>query len=320
MESGKSSGSEQGTEAARRVRKGPGGVSWHAPGPDSPPPSQATQRLLLPVDGSELAERVLNLARRLLKPHSGQGLATLLEVLPDPGNSGRKITLLAEGRKRLAAKAEALSAPGFALNSLVACGDPAEEILTSARITGARLIVMATHGHGGLQRVVRGSVAERVLRSSETPLLLCNPHELGGTPEAPFLRLLVPLDGSRQSASILPLVEELALTHGAEVVLLSVDPQPLEEGSERCAEVTTFLNLAATHLRERGVKEISLRVADGEPASRILQAVEETRADLVAMATHGRSGFSRLRFGSVAEEVLRKCVRPILLVRDPATC
>ena len=190
--------------------------------------------------------------------------------------------------------------------------------MTGARVTGARMIVMATHGHGGLTRVVRGSVAERVLRSCETPLLLCNPRELSAPGEAPFLRILVPLDGSRQSASILPVVEELALAHGSEVVLLSVDPKPLEEGSERCAEVTAFLNQAARHLQERGIQKLALRSAVGSPADRILSAVEETRADLVAMATHGRSGFSRLRFGSVAEEVLRKCVRPLLVVRDPA--
>ena len=307
----------QGRETRRMIRKDRG-ISWRDPAEDAPPTARATERLLLPVDGSELSERVLVLARRLLKPHGVQGLATLLEVLPDPGDSGRKISILAEGRKRLEAKAEELSGPAFTLRSLVNCGEPAEEIVTGARVTGARMIVMATHGHGGLTRVVRGSVAERVLRSCETPLLLCNPRELSAPGEAPFLRILVPLDGSRQSASILPVVEELALAHGSEVVLLSVDPKPLEEGSERCAEVTAFLNQAARHLQERGIQKLALRSAVGSPADRILSAVEETRADLVAMATHGRSGFSRLRFGSVAEEVLRKCVRPLLVVRDPA--
>jgi nucleotide-binding universal stress UspA family protein len=294
------------------------GVTWFDPSAGPRKPLTTTSRLLLPVDGTELSERVIALGRRLLEPHGEDGRGVLLHVVPPPSDSQKREHEVARARERLENRIRELPLSGPKLRAWVSVGDPAEEILRSAAATDSKLIVMASHGRQGIERLVRGSVAEEVLRTTRVPLLLCNPHELRLAEAAPFLRILVPLDGSERAAAILPLVEELAGIHGSEVVLLCVDPKPVEEGSSRECQVTAFLNHYARHLTERGVKNVSLRLSVGEPAPQILRAIEEARADLVAMTTHGRSGLARLRFGSVAEEVLRQCVTPLLVVREPS--
>lgn len=310
------------TDDSRSIRKDSIGVSWYDPSAEPAAPLTTTQRLLLPIDDSDdsdLSDRVLRLGGRLLKPHGAVGRGVVLHVLASPGDSSRREREVVTARNRLDDRIRDLGPQPFQLRSFVNVGgNPAEEILSTVRATDSRMIVMASHGRSGLERVVRGSVAEEVLRTAHVPLLLCNPHELRIGDDAPFLRILVPIDGSQGSAAILPLVEELAQMHGSEVVLLCVEPKALEQGTQRYGQVTGFLNVYARHLSERGVAKITLRSGIGDPAEQILHGIEETRADLVAMTTHGRSGFSRLRFGSVAEEVLRKCVIPLLVLREPS--
>lgn len=293
------------------------GVTWFDPSSKPRSEQTASSRLLLPVDDSELSQRVIGLGRRLLEPHGEVGRGVLLHVVAPPSDSQKRERMIVAARERLENEIRCLGRGPGTLRPWVSVGEPAEEILRSAAATDSKLIVMASHGRAGLQRVIRGSVAEEVLRRTTVPLLLCNPHELKLGDAAPFLRILVPLDGSERAAAVLPLVEELAAVHGSEVVLLCVDPKPVEPGSSREDQVTTFLNHYARHLQERGVAKVSLCSSVGEPAPQILAAIEETRADLVAMSTHGRSGLARLRFGSVAEQVLRQCLTPLLVVREP---
>mgnify|MGYP003654418090 CR=1 FL=1 len=304
-------------EGDRAIHRDSRGVTWYDPSAEARSPLTTTQRILLPIDDSELSRRVLGLGRRLLAPHGDQGRGVLLHVLSPPSDSRKRERAVVKAREQLGDRIQELGQQPFQLRSWVSVGNPAEEILRGAAATGSSLIVMASHGRAGLERVVRGSVAEEVLRTTRVPLLLCNPNELRLGEAAPFLRILVPLDGSQRAAAILPLVAELACLPRSEVVLLCVEPKPLEEGSERSQEVTVFLNRYAQHLTERGVKQVSLRSSAGDPARQILSAIEETRADLVAMTTHGRSGLARLRFGSVAEKVLRQCVTPLLVSREP---
>jgi nucleotide-binding universal stress UspA family protein len=289
-------------------------VTWHPPSSEPSP----TRSLLLPLDESEFSDRILLVAERLLTPHQGEGKAVIVHVVDPPRVSGHRERLVANARGRLEAQASTLRERGFSTSVLVSVGDPAERICGHAQEIGAGLIVMASHGRSGLARVMRGSVAEQVLRNATQPLLLCNPHALNMSKrDAPFLRILVPLDGSDLVEKILPLVEEIALTYGSEVVLLRVGDKALKPGSERHREIEIFLNGYAGRLERNGVKSIKIRSATGDPAQQIQLSIEQTRSDLVAITTHGRSGFSRLRFGSVAEEVVRSCPCPLLVVRDP---
>jgi len=142
-----------------------------------------------------------------------------------------------------------------------------------------------------------------------------------------YRRAIVPLDGSMVAEGIIPFLLEIAGPLDMEVVLLRVVvpiPPSVIEGSrhvelddieKRQEEAREYLNPIAAGLRSRGVR-VAVQVRRGEPTAEILAAARESGADLVAMTTHGRSGFGRLLFGSVAEAVLRQSAVPVFLMRQ----
>ncbi|MCI0342503.1 MAG: universal stress protein [Planctomycetales bacterium] len=270
------------------------------------------QKILVPLDGSELADRILEQVRPVLALERTE--TVLLSVVPEIETRAAREHL---ERMKLGLKAKGISA-----RVLVRWGDPAEGILRCARSLRPSLIAMATHGRSGPARWAMGSVAERVLRGTRQPVLLSNPAAVAG--EIKFAKVLVPLDGSKLSARILPLVEEIGKFPGSEVVLLHVvapgpgtvlgTPSPVPPRAEEGA--VAGLEAARAALEAAGVRART-RLETGAPAERILAAAEEERADLIAMTTHGRSGIGRWVYGSVAEKVLRHGRRPLLLVRPP---
>ena len=145
-----------------------------------------------------------------------------------------------------------------------------------------------------------------------------------------YERILVPLDGSEGAEAILPFAEQVAGPLDAEVVLLRVlEPaSPVELVASagvvtpdtftlRDMDAKRYLSEVERRLAKKGVR-VRTRVAFGLPADEILAAAKATSADLIAMATHGRSGFGRALFGSVAESVLRASPAPVLLIRTMA--
>lgn len=122
-------------------------------------------------------------------------------------------------------------------------------------------------------------------------------------------RVFVPLDGSKEAESVLPALMPLFRTRPAEVVLLGVSEGGWEEEAARAylAEVRRKLML-------EGIPPVS-RVEQGAPADTILEVAREERADLIAMATHGRSGLRRIFLGSVTEQVLRRTPLPMIVAR-----
>jgi nucleotide-binding universal stress UspA family protein len=134
-------------------------------------------------------------------------------------------------------------------------------------------------------------------------------------------RILVPLDGSTLAEAVLPVVERLARDHEAEVVLLEVlEGQRTREAElEAERQVGAYLERTVDRLRAHGLGRVCARIWYGDADQAIANAAARERADLVAMSTHGRSGLDRLRFGSVAEGVVRRAALPVLLVRGSAT-
>jgi nucleotide-binding universal stress UspA family protein len=201
-------------------------------------------------------------------------------------------------------------------------GEAAEQILEFMEASGADLCAMATHGRSGVSRWIRGSVAERVLRNATIPVFLANPKGLVlETDDVCFERILVPYDGSKLAAQILPLVGRFASDSGAEVIVLHIDmPErgghPVPEVARRHAQqrAEAMLDEVRCHLEDNGVEKTQVigRYSE-DPANEILQVIEEVKPDLVAMSSHGRSGVSRFAFGSVAEKVLRHCDCPLLV-------
>lgn len=275
-------------------------------------------KILVPLDGSELSERVLFPLRRLMRVDGG--VVTLLRIMESKTGELDRAPAAAQGYlvelcQRLNKEHDVDARP------VVEHGDPAERILSCAASIKPDLVAMATHGRSGLSRLVRGSVAEKVLRECEAPLLLCNPNGLGPTSaEAPFRRILVPLDGSDLADAVLPLVMRIASVFHPEVILLRIDDLAALDGPgdrlRRTWEVERSLGGHEEALKEAGTRKVTILTASARnPAERILETATRLKVDLLAMSTHGRSGLERLRFGSVAEQVLRSCPCPTLVQR-----
>lgn len=280
-------------------------------------------KVLVPLDGSALSAAILSHARCLALP--GKLELHLLSVLPaDFPSEGDRRRREEQTRDELAAQVEALGRAGVIARASLVQGDPAAEIL--ATIDGRRidLVAMATHGAGGSDRWLRGSVAERVLRHSPAPVYLANPKSLLPLRERlPLGRVLVPLDGSEQAEAVLPLAALFARAAAAEMVLLHVDdperaaphPDPEEALLAAHARAGALMRHHREPLLQAGVPAVTLAAALGNPADAILAAVRDTASDLVAMTTHGRTGLARWQFGSVAENVLRHGQSPVLVQR-----
>lgn len=279
-----------------------------------------TSPTLIPVDGSKLSDRILDSVIPLVSRKPTELL--LLQVVPNRGTAVEQSEELDIATEHLDTLAATLREQGLTVEQRIDRGEPADCILKAADESNARLIAMSTHGRSGASRLVRGSVAERVLRASSTPVFLCNP-ETTEDAATRFKKILVPLDGSVLSDGILPWVEELALTYGSQVTLLRVQPfiytsmpSPVLVG-ELWNEAATRATLDEQRARlEAAGVEVSVQAAYGVESAEILAAAAE--ADLVAMTTHGRSGPSRWWFGSVAESVTRHCSCPLLVLRSRA--
>ncbi len=136
-----------------------------------------------------------------------------------------------------------------------------------------------------------------------------------------FKKILVPLDGSKLAEKILPRVEKLVRHCQAEVhlirVVVSYRIDPKEEKEERdrlLQEAWDYLEKIVSRLRKKRVRAYAV-VVYGKDAVQVCDFARKNKFDLIAMATHGRSGISRWALGSVADKVLRCSVVPVMLIR-----
>ncbi len=276
------------------------------------------QRILVPLDGSNLAEESLSVTRALSKAYQSQ--VTLFFVNQEATRQG----LLNRNSSGLSDEVEQTTYLGEIVSQLqtagvdadyqVGCGEIASEIGTFAR-EKMDLVVMSTNGRSGLQRLLIGSVANQVIQSSSKPLLLLRPTGDWRSRSTSFRRLVVALDGSEFSERILPYVTALALPFLSEVLLLSVAEGSTSEAYR--ATMQAYLERLAAELRAEGVNVRNL-VAAGGPARTIVSVAGAESADLIMLATHGRGGLERLMLGSVADRVMHHMPCPVFLlpIRD----
>lgn len=289
------------------------------------------QRLLVPIDGSELAEIALDYAKGLVNRLPG----IMVFLLHVRGSEERHLAPMRRAYIDQAAAAIRSQAEG-AKGELVT-GNPAEEILRYADKNDIDLIVMATHGRSGISRWATGSVAYKVLRASKVPVWLVG---AGVTEEiirdkSPGGRILVPMDGSRLSELVLPDVERLAKQWGTglvEVVLTRVCEPPtissdypeamplswedhVEKETVMCKlEAGPYLAGVEKRLKNSGLR-VRSEVLVGKPAEEISSYANDNKFSLITMVIHGRSGISRWAYGSVAEKVMLSASIPVFLVR-----
>lgn len=298
--------------------------------------------ILVPFDGSNLAERAAPVAVEVAR-RAGAALRLVhvhvplpaepiyMEGLPVMDEHMRSVRRTHE--QAYMEKALARLPRGVNASMAILDGPVASALADDARASGADLIVMTTHGRGGLERSWLGSVADELIRISPVPLLLVPSG--AGPVSGVFRHILVPLDGSALAEAILEHVVRLGrLEPGAEVTLLDV-VQPVtsdvwlsyaalapsetvsvtQRQEQRARE---YLEAIARRLEDIGLRVRSRVVVAANVAAAVLEMAHGEEVDLVALATHGRSGLARLAVGSVADKVIRGSRTPVLLFRPPS--
>jgi nucleotide-binding universal stress UspA family protein len=207
---------------------------------------------------------------------------------------------------------------------------PVADVLEGyARRHGVDLIVMSTHGRSGISRLSLGSVTDSLIRHTTIPVLVVKPSASYLDPHisAAFRRIVVPLDGSTLAEQILPRVLSLARIEQAEIKLLHVlipqsysqkeitDPNlPWWDKDVSLAQAS--LLCIAGRLRRNGVTVSSDIVIGEDVASAIVDFASRQQADMIAIATHGRGGLTRMLRGSVADAIMHS-VKISMLVLKP---
>ena len=295
------------------MKKAAGGTEdTSAEGTAAASPQATLRPILVPLDGSDLAEQALPYAEALAAP--GCQLI-LLEVGQDEEEFH-----LQDRHEGACARVE------------TAIGDPAQQILQMAQQLGVGLIVMTTHGRGAIGRWAFGSVADQVSRNSPVPVMIIRPGDGESPPDPAIRRVLVPLDGSTLSTNALQTAEAIAHQVNAPVHLvtavdltrlLPVELAPTialnadlyeQEVTQAQRDAEEWLADAATQLRQEGV-DVTQHVRVGAPYAVIQELVQP--GDVIVLASRGRHGVTRLVMGSLAEQLVREAPVPAVLV--PAT-
>lgn len=308
-----------------------------------------TSSVLVPLDGSEEAKQAIPYAQRLLSDGGTLLLFTAVPTLKQlvtnepaltelqwalqPAQDAARLMDVDAVQASLKQIAERASDARLKWTVQVSEGDPTAEMLRTIERQGVDLVAMSTHGRGSIGRVVFGSVADRVARTSPVPVLLIRPDLTAAVPDAVEIRrLLVPLDGSDLAEEALPLAAELAQRLAIPIHLLrAIDaasvlaslsggsffpvtpPQGVYDQLIKDLDdsARAYLTGVATRLQAQGV-DVSWDVLDGSPYFEIANAIQPD--DLVVITSHGRGGIMRWLLGSVAEKLVREAPAPILLV------
>ncbi|HEV8124424.1 MAG TPA: universal stress protein [Gemmatimonadales bacterium] len=301
----------------------------------------AFRSILVPLDGSTYSVQALALAEQFArKAGATVHLVLVHQRAPtwfnppevpvdmaafDDAALQREVDYLAGVARRFAANS------GLPVKHRVLDGDVPSAIEEFSMAQGVDLVVMTTHGHTGITRLWLGSTADKLIRRLRIPVLVVRPVQDAAIVPPRIRRILVPLDGSRLSASILDQAGALARSHAAELVLaMIVEPLPpmvppvpyplsLPPVSEeaRILEDQRYLDAVRIRMEDEGL-QVETRVLMGRKvAKQITEVAIRESCDLIAMATHGAGGLDRLLMGSVTDQVVRRASIPVLVLRPP---
>jgi nucleotide-binding universal stress UspA family protein len=292
------------------------------------------KNILCPVDLSDISRRALAYAAALSRSHDAR--LRVLEVvdasMPSmPPGPWQGCGLTDEVRQACLDELNQFIEPcrtaGVSVEIHVTEGNPAVEIVADADAIPADLLVMGTHGRGGFERVVLGSVTEKALQRARCPVLAVPPGDHHVPHREPFGVVVCALDCSRPSKGAVEYARALTLTAGGTLILFHAVEWPFGDGrrGQLPPEIEelrrTLQSEAARHLHEAAppdtpagltVQEI---VAVGSPYREILQCARERSADLIVMGVHGRGVVDVALMGSTTHHVLRESACPVLTVR-----
>jgi nucleotide-binding universal stress UspA family protein len=288
------------------------------------------KRILVPLDGSELSERVLRHAEILAK--RSNAAVILLRVVPfswpnefiHVREMGDKLDK--EASDYLFAISAKLGEKGIEGECCVQEGGIPEVICDFAREREVDLIAMSTHGRGGLKRWALGSVTDKVIQTSSVPVLLCRITE-ERVASSSYKNVLIPVDASPFSENIFPQARSLIELFNARVWFLYViDAHLIESFAVLKQDMIKREKMLMDNIRsyfsdlEKRLKEVQatnyeIVIENGDPAGTICDFAKENAMDLIAMSTHGRSGVARWALGSVTDKVVQYSSKPVLLIR-----
>jgi nucleotide-binding universal stress UspA family protein len=298
-------------------------------------------KILVPLDGSPIAEQAIAPAMALAKAVEGKvillrSLIPVYATMPVVAyeyawawsDDGPEVDRQ-ESRRYLEAVEQSCQQPGISLQTAVREGDAASVIVDMASEEKVDLIVMSAHGQAGVRPWLLGSVTERVLHGAHCPVLLVRSPD-------PISRIAITLDGSTLAESALGPGLELAAKLGAKVTLLRVN-EPVATSQRAATGNGRQHNGANTprlplHLRdscEAYLEEVvaaynltspavQTAVIDGPAVDSILEFAKLYGTNLLVMSTHGRSGLRRWLYGSVTAKVMRGTVASMLIIRPQA--
>ena len=305
-------------------------------------------RILVPLDGSQPAERILLVAAQLAR--ALKSTLILVQVVQPLGlGAGFPLEKHEQASAYLARVIERPELAGMRCETVALIGSPAEKILDALHTYQCDSVILCSHGRTGLLRWVLGSVAQRVVHHAAVPVLLV--HQQGPLPALNAARplcALVPLDGSGPAeAALAPavaLVGALAPQGQGILHLVQVVPFPLsvEQGpgllhspeararEAALEEARDYLCRIAEQLQREPLARFQVQItwaamADKDVAGALLDLVEHNKSvqdvrradyfDLIAMATHGHGGLRRWVMGSITERILSVSKLPLLVIR-----
>lgn len=280
-------------------------------------------KILVPLDGSSLAEQILPYARFWAEAY---GIPVELMRVEDPD-----IWRPLPSPDYIKEISTLYLPPSQKTQSVEQVGKPAEMIIERAKTDPACLIAMATHGLSGIRRWLLGSVASKVAHTTTNPLLIIRPVE-GQNParRIELNTVVVPLDGSALAEKILPHVVTLARKMNLEVHLVRVYALPADayvvgdgvfmqavtqQRETMQSEAESYLDGKTQALRAEGLDRVVSTAIQGDPAGEIIDLGCNTPKNLIAMSSHGSSGVGRWLLGSVTERVIHHSRDPVLVIR-----
>lgn len=238
-----------------------------------------------------------------------------------------------EGQRQKALEALALArerarAAGVAAESEEHSGQPARQILATAEKLQSDLIVLGTHGRGGFEHMLLGSVAEKVLRKAPCPVMVV-PEAAPPDAAVQFSRILCPIDGSAASSDAVAFAVSLAReTDGCITLMQAVEPVP-PIGDFGAIDTEDYRRLAAAGAAQslRAAVPGDVRewcrtedvVAFGKASVCILDTAKTTSADVIVMGVRGRGAIDLAAFGSTTNEVVRRATCPVVAVHPTVT-
>ncbi len=298
---------------------------------------QGNLRLLVPLDGSRLAESVLPVVKQVASRfHAQVILLHILEEHPPTSIHGEPhLNGVAQAQAYLEEVARGLRSSAIPVE-IHAHQDKednvARSIVEHAQEMNADLVIMCTHGHGGLRELLFGSNAQQALQRGTQSILLLFPREDGSVDPFNLQRILVPLDGTAAHEPALPVAIMIARTFGAELHLVLVIPTLATLSGEQAVsglllpttmrailnlsqqDAVDYLEQAVARCRAEGVLAWA-EVLRGDIVPAVLSLAERLNVDLIVMASHGRTGLDALLTGSIAPRITGRRIRPLLLVR-----